>query len=137
MFFHPLDQFEILPLFMLQGASPVGITVITNLTVILIMNVYLVRLMFKYIFNKEKNHVIEFFLIQIYNLVKSIIKSNTNLKRYQYFPVLFYLFLFILVANLIGLIPYSFTITSSFVITFFIALMHFIGINIIGLVARR
>jgi ATP synthase subunit 6 len=33
---------------------------------------------------------------------------------------------------MVGLIPYSFTVTSSFVITFFLALSHFTGINIIG-----
>jgi F-type H+-transporting ATPase subunit a len=54
-------------------------------------------------------------------------------KRYQYFTTLLFLFGFILIGNLVGLIPYSFTITSSFVVTFFLALSHFIGINIIGL----
>ncbi len=50
---------------------------------------------------------------------------------------LFFLFFFILVANLVGLIPYSFTITSSFMVTFYIALSHFIGINLIGLFEHK
>ena len=70
---------------------------------------------------------------EIYDLVKSIVKSNTSLKRNQYFSILFFLFIFILVSNLVGLVPYSFTSTSSFVITFFLALSYFIGINIIGI----
>jgi ATP synthase subunit 6 len=37
----------------------------------------------------------------------------------------------------VGLIPYSFTLTSSFVVTFFLALTHFIGINIIAIVERK
>jgi ATP synthase subunit 6 len=45
--------------------------------------------------------------------------------------------MFIFTSNLVGLIPYSFTITSSFIVTFFLALSHFIGINIIGIVERR
>ncbi len=66
-----------------------------------------------------------------------MMKSNTSLKRYQYFSVLFFLFLFIFISNIVGLIPYSFTITSSFIITFFLAAMHFIGINLIGIVEHR
>jgi F0F1-type ATP synthase membrane subunit a len=74
---------------------------------------------------------------EIYDLVKSIVKSNTSLKRNQYFSVLFFLFCFLLVSNLVGLIPYSFTVTSSFVITFFLALSHFIGINLISVFKQQ
>src|ERR1700722_6480648 len=107
--YHPLDQFEILPIFLIQHGIhlPVGITVITNLTVMLILNVCLFRILLGHIFDKNLFNVGEFILQQIYSLVKSIIKSNTTLKRYQYFAVLFFLFSFILIANLVGLIPYS------------------------------
>jgi ATP synthase subunit 6 len=40
-------------------------------------------------------------------------------------------------ANMVGLIPYSFTATSSFVITFFLALSYFIGINIISVFKNK
>ena len=45
---------------------------------------------------------------------------------------MFTLFTFILISNLIGLVPYSFTSTSHLIVTFFLAAMTFIGINIIG-----
>ena len=61
--------------------------------------------------------------------MRSIAQENLYIKKQQYFTVLFYLFLTILLANLVGMIPYSFTITSSFVVTFFLALMHFVGLN--------
>src|ERR1700691_1847033 len=110
---------------------PVGLTIITNLTVILWFNSFLIRALFNIIYDKGNLNASQYLLIEIYNLVKSIIVSNTSLKRRQYFTILFYLFLFILISNIVGLIPYSFTITSSFIITFFIALSHFNGINII------
>ncbi len=116
---------------------PVGASVITNLTIILLLNVFLIRLMFSTIFDRGNFNVWEFLMREIYDLVKSIVKSNTSLKRNQYFSILFFLFIFILVSNLVGLIPYSFTATSSFVITFFLALSYFIGINIIGIFEHK
>ena len=93
--------------------------------------------MFSTIFDRGNFNVWEFLMREIYDLVKSIVKSNTSLKRNQYFSILFFLFIFILVSNLVGLIPYSFTATSSFVITFFLALSYFIGINIIGIFEHK
>ena len=138
-FNHPLDQFEILALFFYWSGinMPAGASVITNLTIVLFLNVVFLRLLFSTIFDRGNFNVWEFLMREIYNLVKSIVKSNTSLKRNQYFSILFYLFIFILVSNLVGLIPYSFTTTSSFVITFFLALAYFIGINIIGIFAQR
>ena len=86
------------------------------------------------IFKNEKTHFyfIKFLNKNMYNLVASVLNANTSLKRKEYFSILYFLFLFILFANLFGLIPFTFTITSSFVVTFFLAATHFIGINIIG-----
>jgi ATP synthase subunit 6 len=44
---------------------------------------------------------------------------------------IFTLFTFILISNIIGLVPYSFTVTSHLIVTFALALMTFIGINLI------
>jgi ATP synthase subunit 6 len=70
-------------------------------------------------------------------LVKTIAKENLHLRRHQYFLMLFYLFVTIFLSNLVGLIPYSFTPTSSFMMTFFLALGHFIGINFIAVTQTR
>jgi len=53
------------------------------------------------------------------------------MKEKTFFPFIFTLFIFILSLNLIGLIPYSFAVTSHLIVTFTFALMIFIGINII------
>jgi ATP synthase subunit 6 len=112
---------------------PVGPAIITNLTIILFLNVFLFRFALATIFDRGVFNSWEFLLIEIYDLVKSIVRSNTSLKRNQYFSLFFFLFCYILTANMVGLIPYSFTATSSFVITFFLALSYFIGINIISI----
>lgn len=57
--------------------------------------------------------------------------DNVGNRGQKYFPFIFSVFLFVLIANVIGLVPYSFTITSHLVLTFSLALTTFIGINII------
>jgi F-type H+-transporting ATPase subunit a len=57
--------------------------------------------------------------------------------KQKHFTVLFYLFFTILLANLVGMIPFSFTITSSFVVTFFLAMMHFVAINHLAAVKHK
>ena len=54
-------------------------------------------------------------------------------KREIYFPFLYLIFLFILGSNMLGLIPYSFTITSHIIVTFFLSFSIFIGMNIISI----
>lgn len=76
----------------------------------------------------------DFALSSLYALVRSIVQENLYVKKQQFFTVLFYLFMTLLVANMVGMIPYSFTITSSFVVTFFLALTHFVAINHIAAV---
>jgi F0F1-type ATP synthase membrane subunit a len=111
---------------------PLGMATITNLTIFCIFIALVIRKGLELGTYSAKANIFTLGFKEMYVLVRNIIKNNTSLKRYQYFSTLFFLFLFILAANMIGLIPYSFTITSSFVVTFFLALSHFIGINIIA-----
>ena len=67
-----------------------------------------------------------------YNVVSENIKKGGGL----YFPVLFSVFLFILFCNLLGMVPYGFTVTSHIIVTLGLALTIFIGINIIGIKAH-
>ncbi len=58
-------------------------------------------------------------LIEIlYENIVNVIKDNVGNAGYKYFPFLFTLFLLILVLNLVGLVPYTFTPTAHVVITF-------------------
>jgi len=62
-----------------------------------------------------------------------MVKTTIGNKGLQYFPLMFFLFYFLALANLIGMIPYSFTITSHIFITLALALTFFIGITLTGL----
>jgi F-type H+-transporting ATPase subunit a len=64
------------------------------------------------------------------NMTHEILHENAR----TYFPFVLTLFLFILFANVIGLIPYSFTVTSHIIVTLALALVVFIGATIIGFI---
>jgi len=67
----------------------------------------------------------------LYETTSQLLFESLNLEGEKYFPFISVIFSFILLANLIGLIPYSFTITSHLIITFSLSLSIFIGVNII------
>ena len=61
-----------------------------------------------------------------YEFVAHTLQSSTGPEGMKFFPFVFTLFMFVLFANLIGLIPYSFTVTSQLVITASLALTVFV-----------
>lgn len=136
MYFSPLEQFSILPLIILKfGIFDISIT---NSSVILFLSIFFYVVLFfsciKY-FDRSFNIiptsffvVFEFFYLLLLSMVVENVKGESSQK---YFPFFFTVFFFIGSMNLIGLIPYSFTVTSHFAVTFSISLLVFIGINII------
>jgi F-type H+-transporting ATPase subunit a len=60
-----------------------------------------------------------------YEFIANMVRTTTGNDGMKFFPFVFTLFMFVLVANLIGLIPYSFTITSQLIITVSLALLVF------------
>ena len=69
-----------------------------------------------------------------YEFIAGMLRENVGTEGRRYFPFVFSLFMFILFCNGLGLLPYSFTVTSHVIITFAIALVVFIGVTIIGFV---
>lgn len=69
----------------------------------------------------------------LYEAIDDTIVSSAGPEARRYFPLIFTTFLFILIGNLAGLLPYSFTVTSHIAVTFAMALIAFIGITLVGI----
>jgi F-type H+-transporting ATPase subunit a len=69
-----------------------------------------------------------------YEFVADMIDTNVGHGGREFLPFVFTLFMFILFANFLGMIPYSYTVTSQIVVTFALAAVVFIGVTIIGIV---
>lgn len=69
----------------------------------------------------------------LYNFIDNLITENIGAGAKQYFPLVFTLFVMVLVGNFLGMIPYSFTYTSHLAVTAGLALMVFFTVLIIGI----
>ena len=67
-----------------------------------------------------------------YEFIADMLKSSAGSEGMKFFPLVFTLFMFILAANLIGLIPYTFTVTSHIIITISLALLVFFTVIVYG-----
>lgn len=132
----PLEQFEILPVFSLYlGNLDFSLT---NEAIILFVIFFCVYL-FKRSIVKQSDSTLfivpsrwQLILEGIYKTVLSMVVENIGVERGQhFFPLIFSIFFYVLCLNVVGLVPYSFTLTSHFIVTFALSLAIFIGINII------
>ena len=69
-----------------------------------------------------------------YEFVANMLRTNVGSEGRAYFPFIFSLFFFILLGNMLGMMPYGFTFTAQLVVTLGMALVVFIGTTIIGFV---
>ncbi|MCW5724639.1 MAG: F0F1 ATP synthase subunit A [Maricaulaceae bacterium] len=69
-----------------------------------------------------------------YEFVANMLRENVGPAGRPYFPFIFSLFMFILFCNMLGMLPYSFTVTSHIIVTLALALVVFIGVTLIGFV---
>lgn len=132
--YQPLSQFELTFLSYYKNILPITDMFIYMLLVYLgfrfLTGIVLVRI--KVIPNNWQN-VIE----SLYLFVFDLIKQQVGTKGYGYFPIKLTLFLFILLSNAIGMVLYSFTVTSHAIITSGLAFVFFIGIVIVGVVTQK
>jgi F-type H+-transporting ATPase subunit a len=68
----------------------------------------------------------------VFNFISKMINETVGPNARPYFPFILTIFLFILTLNMVGLLPYAFTVTSQIIITFFLAVVIFIGVTIVG-----
>lgn len=77
---------------------------------------------------------IQFIGESLHRFVGQMIKDNVGEEGMPYLPYIMSVFLFILMGNTLGMIPYSFTFTSHIIVTFVLAVIVFIGVTILGFV---
>ena len=136
LFSSPLEQFEILPLvsFYLGGLD----FSITNEAVILFLIFFFSLTFIRSVVKQSDSslYVIpnrwQIVIGIIYQMILSMISDNISGKKGHLFcPLVFSVFFYVASLNLIGLVPYSFTLTSHLIVTFALAIAIFLGINII------
>jgi len=69
-----------------------------------------------------------------YTFIAKMINDTAGSKAKPFFPFIFTLFMFVLFCNMVGMFPYSFTVTSHIIVTFILASIVFLGVTIIGFI---
>jgi F-type H+-transporting ATPase subunit a len=70
----------------------------------------------------------------VYEFVANMIRENIGPAGRQYFPLIFTMFMMVLMGNMLGLLPYSFTFTSQLIVTGALALFIFLMVMVLGIV---
>ena len=106
----------------------------TNASLFMLITVTTI-LLFLYLSTKDKKIIpnkLQLLSEILYNFVAKMISDTAGLKAKAYFPFIFSLFVFVLMCNMIGMVPYSFTVTSHIIVTMVLALFIFIAVTVIG-----
>ena len=106
----------------------------TNASLFMVISASLILLLL-FVGSKEKKIIpskIQLITEMFYTFVAKMISDTAGSKAKPYFPFIFSLFMFVLFCNMVGMLPYSFTVTSHIIVTFVLAAFIFIGVTIIG-----
>lgn len=135
-FTNPLSQFEIRDFFNIKlsflnnlqlSLTNIGLYLTLGAFFILAINILSVN------YNKLIGNKWSISQESLYVTIQGIVISQINAKQGQvYFPFIYTLFIFILLNNLIGMVPYSFASTSHFVLTFSLSFTIVLGATILG-----
>ena len=130
----PLDQFEINPLFNFEvGGVDLAFT---NSSISMVITVLFITLFLTLTVNPRSIIPSRMQLISelCYNFIAQLLNDTVGDQGKRYFPFVFSIFMFVLIGNMVGMIPYQFTFTSHIIVTFALAAVVFIGVTILGFV---
>lgn len=133
----PLEQFEIinyLGLTFIYDGIEYDLSITNQTLTLLLISFFLFNLVhFLSIHPHFFNFEYKAFLDEIFSFIKLLINENLeNFYKIRYFVIIFFIFLFILINNLIGMIPYTFTPTSHLIFTGGLSFMAFTTGTLIG-----
>lgn len=131
---NPLTQFEVKKIVDLRvGKFDVSFT---NSALYMVIATFLV-IVFMLFATRKKSLIpsrLQVIAESIYNFVFDIIKGTIGNEGTKFFPLVFTLFTFILLCNLLGMTPYSFTSTSQIAVTLSLAMIAFLTVTIFAIV---
>ena len=108
----------------------------TNASLFMVISASVI-ILFLFLGSKEKKIIpnkLQLIAEMSYTFVAKMISDTAGSKARPYFPFIFSLFMFVLFCNMVGMLPYSFTVTSHIIVTLIMALFIFIAVTIIGFI---
>ncbi len=132
---NPMHQFEVYKIGPEINLNGVNLS-FTNAS--LFMTISSVLILFLLLLGTKKKSLIpskiQLITEMSYTFVAKMINDTAGTSAKAFFPFIFTLFMFVLFCNMVGMLPYSFTVTSHIIVTFVLAAIVFIGVTVIGFV---
>jgi len=133
---NPLEQFEIRDLILINAPLLGNLNLsLTNIVLYLVISFILIVILSS-IVNQTRQLIFNNWTLTketLYDTIHGMVISQINKYNGQvYFPFIYTLFIFILINNLIGLVPYSFATTGHFILTFSLSFTIVLGVTILG-----
>jgi F-type H+-transporting ATPase subunit a len=129
--FHPMDQFIVKPLFggdTIHWYTPTNVTLWMALAILAIFALLVVSTSKRAIIPGRSQSIAEMAYGFVYKMVEDICGKD----GLKYFPYVMTLFMFIVCANFLGLLPMAFTTTSHIAVTAVMAMGVFLTVTILG-----
>ena len=132
---NPMHQFEV---YRIGPEINLGTVNLSFTNASLFMAISAITILFLLLLGTKKKLLIpsktQFIIEMSYMFVAKMINDTAGSGAKSFFPFIFTLFMFVLFCNMIGMLPYSFTVTSHIIVTFMLAATVFIGVTIIGFI---
>jgi len=132
---NPMHQFEV---YRIGPEIKFGVVNLSFTNASLFMTISAVTILLLLFFGTKKKLLIPSKLQLItemsYTFIAKMINDTAGSNAKAFFPFIFTLFMFVLFCNMIGMLPYSFTVTSHIIVTFVLAALVFVGITILGFI---
>ena len=132
---NPMHQFEVYSIGPEIILGPVNLSFTNSSLFMAISSATIMLLLF---FGTKKKSIIpskiQLVAEMSYSFVAKMISDTAGANAKPFFPFIFTLFMFVLFCNMIGMLPYSFTVTSHIIVTFVLAAAVFVSVTVIGFI---
>jgi len=132
---NPMHQFEVYKIGPEINLNGINLSFTNASLFMLISSLLVLSLLF---FGTKKKSLIpskiQLITEMSYTFVAKMINDTAGSGAKSFFPFIFTLFMFVLFCNMVGMLPYSFTVTSHIIVTFILAAIVFVGVTVIGFI---
>lgn len=134
--YSPLEQFEISPFLVVLTFwfSVVDLSLTIFFLIFLIaVGLFVVSFLLGTYESKIIPTGAQFFIENVYLFLFNLLGQQVGFKKMEFFPLVLTIFVSIVLLNVLGLVPYSFTVTSSIIVTFHLAFSFNLGFLLLGI----
>nr|WDD58157.1 ATP6 [[Candida] auris] len=135
MMFSPLDQFEMKPLFTMNNMLTLSMTNYVMYMGLVVLMMYMYNMMLNKVHLGWNRWGVA--MLAMYDTMLNMVKSQMGVRGGYYFPLVFTLFNFMLMANLMSMIPYSFAMSAQLMAIISLSFSLWLGVTLIGLAKHK